>query len=94
MYVLYLLIILILPLSSQTIISSFFLSFVMSWILIPLIFYLPFSITTPIDQFDQIDSSPSFDGSAQEGANGGLTLQPGLDYSSLVASQIDLEPIG
>lgn len=66
----------------------------MSWILIPLIFHLPFSITTPIDLLDQIHSSPSFVDSAQEGANGGLTLQPGWNYPSLVASQIDVDSIG
>lgn len=64
----------------------------MSWIVFPLIFFLPFGITTPIDQFLQINSPPSLDGSAQEGANGGLSFQPASNYPSLVASNIDPNP--
>lgn len=74
------------------IISRFLFCFVMSWILLPLIFYLPFGITTPINQFLQIESPPSLDGTAQEGANGGLTFQPAWTYPSPVASHIDLDP--
>lgn len=62
----------------------------MSWILLPLIF-LPFGITTPIDQYFQTESPPSLDGSAQ-GADGGLNFQPAWNNPSLVASTINLDP--